>query len=121
MPHTVKMSPENIAEYRNVRELFENEKRRSGMTHATLGKMIGKSPKTVSAIVNARMRVTIDMGRKLARVFGVPLVQILPWTANLTADGDYADIIDDLQDLDEENQKIVRRMIRNLLDSQDNI
>jgi DNA-binding XRE family transcriptional regulator len=119
VPHTHIMTPDNLIECANVRKLFHEHRCKAGMTQAVLAKMVGRSPKTISAIVNARMRVTIDMGRKLAQIFGVPLVEILPWTASLTVDGDYADIIDDLQDLSDENQRFVRRMVRSLLESQE--
>lgn len=119
MPHTESMTKENREECARVNELFLAEKSRTKMTHKVLGKLIGKSDKTVSAIVNGRMRITIDVGRKLAKVFGVPLAEILPWTASLTGDSEMSDVIDDLQDLDPGNREIARRLIRNLLDSQE--
>lgn len=119
MPHSENMTSENLEECARVKALFDQQKRLIGMTHKTLGKMVGKSDKTISAIVNGRMRVTIDMGRKFAKVFGVPLSEILPWTAVLSGDSEMSDVIDDLQDLNAENREIARRMIRNLLDSQE--
>ncbi len=117
-----KMSPEAIKECENVKKLFLQEKARSGMTHAILGKMIGKSPKLISAIVNNRTKVTIDVGRRLAKVFNVPLTEILPWTEEIGLDQGSVEhwaIIEDLQALSPENRVVAIRMIRNLLESQE--
>lgn len=121
MQKNTKLTPENIAECKVVRSLLFKEKDRSGMTHATLAKMIGKSPKLISAIVNCRTRVTIDVARSLAKVFGVPLSEILPWTETLGPDKDtaaFSTVIEDLRDLTPENREIAIRMIKNLIDSQ---
>ena len=119
MPHTANLSDENIQECRNVARLLKEENRKTGMTHQILGKMIGRSPKSISAIVNERMRVTVPVARSMAKVFGVPVTEILPWAATLSADNAFADVIDDLRELNSENQQIVRRMVRNLIDSQE--
>lgn len=86
-----------------------------------VAKMIGRSPKLISAIVNHRTRVTIDVARGLAKVFGVPVTQILPWTETLSDDQattEFHAVIEDLKDLTPENRAIALRMIRNLADSQ---
>jgi len=119
MPHTTNITDENLQECAAVKKLFEIEKARTGLTQVQLGEMIGKTDKSVSAIVNGKMRVTLDLGRKLAKVFGVPLAEILPWTSTLATDGKIADVIDDLQDLSDENLMVARRMVRNLLDTQE--
>lgn len=119
VPHTENMSEQNKIECANVKRLFERERERSGMTQATLARMVKKSPKTISAVVNGRMRVTVELGNAFAKVFGVPLVSILPWTATINTDNNFADVIADLEQLTEENRKVALRMIRNLLDSQE--
>ncbi|MEW6212870.1 MAG: HigA family addiction module antitoxin [Acidobacteriota bacterium] len=42
----------------------------AGITQTELAEMIGVSRKTVSAIVNEKQPVTVDMAHRLARVFG---------------------------------------------------
>ena len=119
MPHSTALTKENLAECANVKRLLSVEKHRIGMTHRTLGKMIGKSDKTISAIVNGRMRVTVPVARKLAKVFGVPLADILPWTADLAdSTGEMAEFIEHYRDLDLTNRKLLERMMLNLLESQ---
>ena len=121
MQKGTKLTPENIKECEEVRRLLAIEKARTGMTQATLAKMVGRSPKLITAIVNYRTRVTPDIGLKLARVFNVPLTQILPWTKKLREDSlerEFSAMIDDFQALNPENREIALRMIRNLLDSQ---
>lgn len=121
MPHTVKLTSENIAECEAVARLLKEANEKTGMTQPELGKMIGKSAKTISGIVNKRMRVTVPVARKLAKAFGVPVTEILPWVAELSVESAYSDIIEDYQELSDENQAIVRRTIRNLIDSQEDI
>ena len=118
MSHETKMTPELLAECENVKRLFRVEKDRVGMTQRELAKMIGKSYKTVSAIIRGRTRVTVPVARELAKVFGVPVSDILPWVSELSADSDRIDFIEDFQNLSDENQLVALRMIRNLLDSQ---
>ena len=121
MPHTTVLTKDNLEECRRVKELYESDKGRLKLTHAQLGKMIGRSPKTVSAIINGKMKVTLEVGRRLSKVFGVPLSDILPWTAALNGDSRISDIVEDISELDEENLSHARRMIRNLLDSQEGV
>lgn len=118
MSHATKMAAENLVECENVKRLFLREKERVGMTHETLGKMIGKSNKTISAIVNGKTRVTVPVARKLAKVFGVPVVDILPWVSELDSDVSKMDLMEDFQNLTDENKEVARRMVRSLLDSQ---
>lgn len=119
MPHTTKMTDEDRDACTRVRKLFMAEKSRSKTTYDDVGRMIGKSGKTVSAIVNADMRVTVPVARKLAKVFDVPVSDILPWVAELQSDAQVSDFIADVKDLTPENQEVARRLVRNLLDSQE--
>lgn len=121
MPHTVKLTDENRKECQAVARLFREASQKTGMTQPELGKLIGKSGKSISSIINERMRVTVPVARGLAKAFGVPVTEILPWLEELGSQGQYADIIDDYQDLNPGNQAIVRRTIRNLIDSQEEL
>lgn len=119
MPHTTKMSKTDLEACEAVRKLFEAEAARTGMTQIVLGKMIKKSPKTVSAMMKGKMRVTLPVAKQLAKVFSVPITDILPWLAEVLGDAESFDIIADVQDLNEENLQVIRRMVRNLIDSQE--
>ena len=119
MPHRTKMTPENLEECRRVRELILAEKARSKITYKDVGKMIDKSEKTVAAIVTGRLKVSLEVGQSLSKVFGVPLAEILPWTALLGANSEASHLLADLQDLTPENLLVAKRLIRNLADSQE--
>lgn len=119
MPHTTNLSEEDKDACRRVRNLFEAEKSRSKLKHDDVGKMIGRSGKTISAIVNGDMRVTVPVARKLAKVFKVPVTEILPWVAELQSDTEVTEFIADVKDLTPENLEVAHRLVRNLLDSQE--
>lgn len=119
MPHTTKMSKSDLESCLAVKKLFDRESSRTGMTQIVLARMIGKSPKTISAMLNGNMRVTLPVAKKLAKVFSVPITDILPWLAEVLGDAESFDIIADVQDLNDENLEVIRRMIRNLLETQE--
>jgi len=113
------MSETDLETCRIVKRLFDEERNRSGLTQLMLSKMIGKSPQTVSAILNKKMPVTLKVAQSLSKVFDVPVTEILPSLAGIVDDPENFDIIADAQNLTAENRAVLRRMIRNLLDSQE--
>lgn len=119
MPHSEKLTGEEIESCAEVARIFAEHRSRYGLTQVALARMIKKSPKTVSAIMTARMRINVDMGIALAKALEVPLVQILPKLSELDASSPQSEIMGDLGELTPENREMARKMVRRLLDSQE--
>lgn len=119
MPNKANLSEDQLVECLNVRKLLAHHKETYGMTQHTLGKLIGRNSRTVSAIVNGRIPVTTHIAKKIAKVFEVPLSEILPWAADLESNNAHSEFIEDLNELSHENRAVVLRMIRKLLESQE--
>lgn len=119
MPHSTKLSNEDKAACRELAKLLRQRKDLDGMTHKDLGKLIGMSDKSVSAMVNGRMRISINTGRRLSRIFNVPLTQILPWTAEIAEESyKLINVIELYRQLDDPSQDIAEQMIQMLLAKQ---
>ena len=119
MPHTKKLTKEDLETCQAVARLLSEHKARYGLSQIALGKMIKRSPKTISAIVNGRMSVTLDVGMALAKAFDVPVTEIMPKLSAINSSSGHSEIIDDIEDLSPENREMARRMVRRLLDSQE--
>lgn len=119
MPHSDNLTRQDVESCKVVARLLAEKKSQTGMTQKTLAKIVKTSDKTISAIVNARMRVPMDMAIKIADALDAHPGEILPELANISPLNDNSEILELIQRLDQENFLTARRMIRKLLDSQE--
>lgn len=119
MPHSDNLTKQDIASCKVVAELLAQKKAQTGMNQKVLAKMAKTSDKTISAIVNARMRVPVELAIRLAEALEVHPGKILPALANIKPIDDHSDFVTMIDRLDQENLEVARRMVRKLLDSQE--
>ena len=119
MPHSTKLTEENLRDCERATAIIEQYRKEHKLSYNEIGRLIGRTGKTINAIRSKKMRVSIVVARRLANLTGKAPGDILSWLNTAGLSGEIGEMVEDISELNESNLKTIRRQIRTALDSQE--